>query len=68
MDLKRKVRNRAQCGACKDIIESHHRHDFVTCECGGIFVDGGHDYCRAGGLLLDQMIPMYEDENETDSE
>ena len=33
---------------CGDIIESVHRHDFVECSCGSIFVDGGHDYLRRG--------------------
>jgi hypothetical protein len=43
------ARNRAMCRVCKSVIESKHRHDFVTCNCGAIFVDGGHDYIRRGG-------------------
>jgi len=47
---KRKItRNRAQCADCKDIIESYHRHDFVGCKCGAIYVDGGHEYLRRAG-------------------
>ena len=42
------IRNAAQCLKCNDIIESTHRHDFVSCKCGCIFVDGGHEYVRAG--------------------
>ena len=42
-------RNRAQCAKCGDIIESTHRHDFVGCGCGAIFVDGGRDYLRRLG-------------------
>jgi hypothetical protein len=44
------MRNRAKCKLCDDIIESFHRHDYVTCKCGHISVDGGNDYhrCRAG--------------------
>jgi len=42
------MRNRARCRQCGDVIESLHRHDFVTCKCGAIFVDGGTDYLRAG--------------------
>jgi hypothetical protein len=42
--------NKAQCRICKDIIESKHRHDFVTCSGGHIFIDGGHDYQRCGTL------------------
>ncbi len=43
------MRNRAKCKLCNDIIESFHRHDYVTCKCGEISVDGGSDYhkCRA---------------------
>lgn len=40
------IRNRAQCPYCLDTIESHTRHDFVTCECGNLSVDGGHDYLK----------------------
>jgi hypothetical protein len=43
------IRNAAQCAKCGDIIESKHRHDFVSCSCGAIFVDGGLDYIRSGG-------------------
>ena len=43
-------RNRAQCKLCKDVIESTHRHDFVECSCGEIFLDGGLDYIRAGAV------------------
>ncbi len=42
-------RNRAKCRKCGDVIESTHRHDFVSCKCGAIFVDGGNDYWRFGG-------------------
>ena len=31
------------------ILESKHRHDFVSCSCESIFIDGGTDYIRAGG-------------------
>ncbi len=53
------LRNAAQCALCKDIIESKHRHDFVSCKCGEIFVDGGQDYLRGGGSLKN-FIPLYE--------
>ena len=43
------VRNRARCKLCNDIIESKYRHDFVSCKCGAIFIDGGRDYLRCGG-------------------
>jgi hypothetical protein len=43
--------NKCQCLKCGDIIESQHRHDFLYCKCGSIFVDGGKDYLRRGGDL-----------------
>jgi hypothetical protein len=46
-----KIRNRARCKKCGDVIESKYRHDFVSCKCNAIFVDGGNDYWRCGGDL-----------------
>lgn len=43
------IKNMAKCYLCGDLIESKHRHDFVRCKCGAIFVDGGKDYLRRGG-------------------
>jgi hypothetical protein len=40
------VCNRAMCLKCKDVITSRHRHDFVTCGCGNLSLDGGNDYRR----------------------
>jgi hypothetical protein len=41
------TKNAAQCLQCFDVIESRHRHDYVTCSCGSISVDGGLAYLRA---------------------
>lgn len=40
------TRNAVRCLDCGTVIESRHRHDFVTCECGRVSVDGGRDYRR----------------------
>lgn len=40
------LRNAAQCLECGDVIESTHRHDFRTCSCGNLSVDGGLSYTR----------------------
>lgn len=40
------LENAAKCLECKERIVSLHRHDFVTCSCGNVSVDGGHDYMR----------------------
>ena len=47
------LHNRVKCLFCKDIIESKHRHDFVTCSCGRVSVDGGKDYLRRSGCIED---------------
>ena len=45
------IQNAVICNKCDDFIFSKHRHDFVTCKCGAISVDGGQAYLRrVGGL------------------
>ncbi len=59
------IRNALRCKKCNDVIESHHRHDFVQCQCGAIFVDGGHDYLRSGGSPEDfESLIEYEAQEE----
>ena len=62
------VVNKCQCAVCLDIIESKHRHDFVSCKCGAIFTDGGKDYIRRGAKDLNDIVDMsegYEEEYES---
>jgi len=40
------IKNIAKCLLCGDIIESKYTHDFVTCKCGNLSVDGGNDYWK----------------------
>ena len=35
-----------KCPICKDVVYSRARHDFRSCSCGNMFVDGGFDYFR----------------------
>lgn len=59
----KKYKNKCQCMKCGDIIESKYRHDFVRCECGITFTDGGVDgYIRRGGFPKD-IIEEIEDES-----
>ena len=45
------IQNAVTCNRCGEFIVSKHRHDFVTCHCGAISVDGGQAYLRrVGGL------------------
>ena len=40
------IRNMARCKKCGDTIESLYRHDYISCDCGALAVDGGKDYLR----------------------
>ena len=42
------IKNAAKCKTCGEVIESTYRHDFKTCSCGKVSVDGGKDYIRRG--------------------
>lgn len=57
------IQNAAKCNKCGELIISKHRHDFVTCHCGAISVDGGQSYLRrAGGLgKMPDGRPWYTD-------
>jgi hypothetical protein len=49
------LKNQAQCKKCQTIITSTHRHDFVSCPCGALSVDGGHEYLRRVGEINDMI-------------
>ena len=40
------LRNSAKCHGCNEEIVSAFRHDFVTCSCGNVSVDGGGSYIK----------------------
>ena len=40
--------NAARCLECDVLLYSRHRHDYRTCACGNLMVDGGADYIRRG--------------------
>lgn len=44
--MGRVIRNAAKCLGCGVILESKHRHDFKSCDCGNLSIDGGLDYLR----------------------
>lgn len=45
------VQNAVICKKCHEFIVSKTRHDYVTCSCGTISVDGGQEYLRRVGNL-----------------
>jgi hypothetical protein len=51
------IRNSAKCKHCGDEIESKYVHDFVSCRCGSVSVDGGKQYLRRAATKPD----IYED-------
>jgi len=48
------LRNRAVCLRCNTEIESKSTHDFVTCKCGNLSVDGGLDYIKRGCVIVEE--------------
>jgi len=59
--MQRIKRNAAKCKVCGEVVESRWRNNFVTCSCGNLSVDGGHDYIRRG---FRDGKDSYEDLNE----
>jgi len=58
--------NRAKCLLCGDVVESVTVHDFRSCSCEAMFVDGGRSYIRRGGDLnmVESMDEYYEDDSD----
>lgn len=58
------MRNRAKCKLCESIIESFHNHDYVTCKCGEISVDGGTSYYKASAIDWRNFLRVDDEGNE----
>jgi hypothetical protein len=52
-----------KCLKCNTIIESLYRHDFVKCECGECFIDGGKEYTRYGCNDIKNIELINEEKN-----
>src|SRR5580692_10973819 len=60
--------NGAICKLCGWFIRSRNRHDFVTCKCGAVSVDGGSWYCKRSGRpeTYQNVIVLFDiQENDT---
>lgn len=57
------MRNRAKCKLCNSVIESFHRHDYVTCSCEEIAVDGGNDYHKCMAKNWDNFLRLDDLDN-----
>jgi hypothetical protein len=59
------IQNQIKCLSCGDEIWSAHRHDYKTCSCGDVSVDGGMDYrkrsFRLSGQYKEQSIELPEE-------
>ena len=68
--IKKIIKNQIKCKQCGDVIESTHVHDYKTCSCGAVAVDGGKEYMRRsfpGGMSYqDAYEEMSEYEVEGD--
>ncbi len=54
--------NKIRCKKCNDVIESVDTHDFKSCKCGAVSVDGGKDYIRRCGNCEDyEELSEYEE-------
>lgn len=49
------VSNKIQCKHCGEIIESTSVHNFVSCKCGKVSVDGGKGYLKRCGNKEDYI-------------
>ena len=52
-ELEKIIVNKIRCKKCGEEIESTHRHEYKTCRCGAVSVDGGHEYLRRCGNYED---------------
>lgn len=61
------VSNQVTCSICEDTIFSAHRHDYVTCSCGNVSVNGGNDYLQRiwKGDYIEQSIILPRDDFKT---
>lgn len=53
-----------RCNLCNDVIVSESTHDFKTCSCGTVSVDGGKEYLRRSYVKEGDFteLSVYEDE------
>lgn len=58
--MERVITNKAQCRNCGDVIESTNRHDFKSCKCGAISVDGGKEYLKRCFKNYNDIIELSE--------
>lgn len=58
--------NKAKCKKCGDIIQSNNLHDFKSCKCGAITVDGGSWYCKRTAKNIEDFEELSVGYNDID--
>lgn len=57
--------NQVKCNICNEIITSKHRHDYVSCNCGNLHIDGGIDYAKRSFITADYTdMSVFADEDD----
>lgn len=59
--MKKIKRNAIQCKLCQTVVESKNVHDYVTCRCGHVSVDGGLSYLKRSGYGNYIELSEYEE-------
>lgn len=57
------------CPKCKEEIHSLYKHDFKTCKCGALSIDGGNDYMRLVGdaNIINEAVEEMKRKNKSKS-
>lgn len=55
------LRNQGICPDCGDFVASISRHDYRSCKCGQMAIDGGPAYLRRLGIVDEQSICISKD-------
>lgn len=65
--MRKLIKNMIKCKYCGDVLQSFHVHDFKTCSCGRVSIDGGLDYARRCCVVsLDDFVELSEWEDADD--
>jgi hypothetical protein len=58
--------NAARCLQCGEVVRSRNRHDFRSCSCGTLTVDGGSWYAKRIGdkTKWEDMVVYFDDAKE----
>ncbi len=63
------LKNAARCLRCRQVVESTHRREFMTCGCGNLSVDGGRGHTQPrrvyGDFGYEEMLETSRETRET---